>query len=207
MLSIVPKWNWNALNSYSRERFWAYQSYQSGIETIAPSARLSLLLLSIVPKWNWNYTISSITDSGIATINRTKVELKRCADGLFLSAITSINRTKVELKLDHALYFVIKHLLSIVPKWNWNFVLYFALRVAFAINRTKVELKLGQRNWTFWKSALSIVPKWNWNWWTKVLQWILMCYQSYQSGIETNKLNKITSSGKPINRTKVELKR
>ena len=53
--------------------------------------------------------------------------------------------------------------LSIVPKWNWNFIVKAYGISEAAINRTKVELKRRRDKVNFLQAALSIVPKWNWN--------------------------------------------
>ena len=59
------------------------------------------------------------------------------------------------------------------------------LACAGTTNRTNLELKL-VCCWAFWNTCtLPIAPIWNWNW--KGIRWIHTwgCYQSHQSGIET----------------------
>ena len=119
-LSIVPKWNWNEQCEMLHRLTQSYQSYQSGIETA------------------WQFW----GGSWAATINRTKVELKHNMNGTvsiaegyqsyqsgietkqisrsnsFGSAYQSyqsgIETSKFQIRP------LMRHLLSIVPKWNWN---------------------------------------------------------------------------------------
>jgi len=100
--------------------------------------------------------------------------------GLGLSIVPKWNWNWVFPSLERPVSF-----LSIVPKWNWN-VLKFVRRVVGArtFNRTKVELKL-----TFFASLL-----------------VRRCFQSYQSGIEIKICPLVQQISLPFNRTKVELK-
>ena len=118
----------------------AYQSYQSGIE-IFRNARYrgkatainrtkvelksvmtvvngKLSLLSIVPKWNWN-TRTNWPAVIAVPINRTKVELKFCAD-FHLPSRVPYQSYQSGIEMDLFLRVLRTAILSIVPKWNWN---------------------------------------------------------------------------------------
>ena len=168
-LSIVPKWNWNQVilnNNYFHNYFQSYQSgieisihisqefiskffqsYQSGIEIKwTCGITTGIIRLSIVPKWNWNDKDDEE--------NQIDVDFQSYQSGIemnwikiFNQLILTFNRTKVELKLAYIDSYNVNPSLSIVPKWNWNFICF--LCIGFLC-------------------ALSIVPKWNWNEWCKV---------------------------------------
>ena len=74
--------------------------------------------------------------------------------------------------------------LSIVPMWNWNLRIAIDSFLVQSFNRTNVELKWIGSGCTGTTNALSIVPMWNWN---RAVQNVIIDkedFQSYQCGIE-----------------------
>ena len=57
LLPIVPYWNWNDIRWQEAYSGWDYQSYHTGIETLANMGWCwcTCYILPIVPYWNWNY--------------------------------------------------------------------------------------------------------------------------------------------------------
>ena len=211
-LPIVPKWNWNNWYGVWLCRWWgatnrtkvelkleaskwnakfqiAYQSYQSGIETMegvgrhlffenyqsyqsgietkeVPDAIITVNALPIVPKWNWNCGLPCVPfppvcdyQSYQSGIETIQLWFQRPASRLYQSYQSGIETSGT---------FTIEAppALPIVPKWNWNGAApMFTHRYLHSTNRTKVELK-----------RLSIAAF-----------KLISDYQSYQSGIETSK--------------------
>ena len=77
--------------------------------------------------------------------------------------------------------------LPIAPIWNWNFVFLKSFNcLLVTANRTNLELKRFRSIPGLWSPMLPIAPIWNWNLLMPTGQPLPLCYQSYQSGIETN---------------------
>ena len=162
-LSIVPKWNWNKREGYVWLRNWSIN-------------RTKVELKQYFQRYRF---------AGYHSINRTKVELKQNKHQCSVQHSAPINRTKVELKL---LIFTVDSTpapLSIVPKWNWNGILFECC--------------------VFYR-YLSIVPKWNWN----VLRAVGVVHllSINRTKVELKQIIAPLSKlkGMTINRTKVELK-
>ncbi len=96
--------------------------------------------------------------------NRTKVELKpREARHQHFRLIFQSNQSGIETT--NKILFARRWHLPIEPKWNWNG-------------------RFARRFWIC--SYLPIEPKWNWNLYAIIVFYGVSCFQSNQSGIETD---------------------
>ena len=76
----------------------------------------------------------------------------------------SSNRTFMELKLLADSKELRKHIVLIVPLWNWNEDMNeWAKAMGQGSNRTFMELKLVNYKWGGTMAQVLIVPLWNWN--------------------------------------------
>ena len=105
-LPIVPIWNWNFVIAGETYKDNDYQSYQSGIETLAPAIHAFVFI----------------------TTNRTNLELKQYKRLPFRQGCRSTNRTNLELKPQLMAISREDLVLPIVPIWNWNGAWYQPLR-------------------------------------------------------------------------------